>query len=58
MICKKTFNLARNLHVHVKRIHNKIKNHICQICELRFAKNTELDTHLKRIHDKKWNDDK
>ena len=51
MICKKTFNLAVALHTHVKRMHNKIKNHRCQICEVRFASTSDLIGHIKRQHE-------
>ena len=52
MICKKTFNLVIHLQAHVKRVHNKIKNHICQICEARFASTADLNDHIKRQHEK------
>ena len=45
-------NLVKSLSSHVKRVHNKIKNHSCQICEVKFASISELNDHIKRKHER------
>ena len=45
-------NLVKSLSSHVKRVHNKIKNHSCQICEVKFASISELNVHIKRQHER------
>ena len=36
----------------MKSVHNKVKNHECQICEARFASSSQLNEHIKRQHER------
>ena len=45
--CGKIFSNRNNLRSHVKVVHLKIKNHVCQICNKAFFKPNNLRAHLK-----------
>ncbi|CAL8135629.1 unnamed protein product [Orchesella dallaii] len=44
--CKKTFNRLEYLEIHVKYVHQKIKNYRCVFCEKQFGTKDKLDRHI------------
>ena len=38
---------------HVKKVHNKKKLHICDLCKENFARKFNMNRHVKKIHNKK-----
>ena len=47
--CGKVFTRKIDLKNHVKHVHDKIREHICEVCAKGFATSSDLNTH-KRTH--------
>lgn len=48
-ICDKIFV---NLRSHIQMVHQKIRQHICNICDKAFGKKSGLDRHIITVHEK------
>ena len=48
--CGKIFRKCKNLKIHVKTIHQGIKQS-CQVCTKEFCNKEDLKTHMKRVHE-------
>jgi uncharacterized Zn-finger protein len=48
--CGKEFNLKHKLTTHIKRTHNNIRDHACDVCEKRFFTPKELKVHILKQH--------
>lgn len=48
-VCDKVFV---NLRSHIQMVHQKIRHHICQICDKAFGKKSGLDRHIITVHEK------
>ncbi|KAL3271163.1 hypothetical protein HHI36_021661 [Cryptolaemus montrouzieri] len=48
-VCSKVFKSNRNLNDHLRRVHSKIKKHVCPSCNRQFVDHYMLKVHL-RIH--------
>ena len=46
----KCFATKSDLKRHIKAVHNKIKDHHCDVCEASFSTNGDLKVHIKRAH--------
>ena len=51
-ICEKDFASVLSIKVHVRDIHDKLKNFKCHICTKSFAQNSQLSVHIKFVHQK------
>ena len=51
-ICKKTFNWEHNLAIHMKTIHQGIKEFPCRSCSLKFTSKYNLSRHILALHQK------
>ena len=49
-ICKKSFSTKYTLNLHVKTIHNEVKEHKCDLCGKTFGQNGELQFHATTGH--------
>ena len=49
-ICKKTFNWEYNLAIHIKTIHEGIKEYACTSCSLKFPSKFNLSRHVLARH--------
>ena len=45
--CEKTFSRNDNLNRHIKRVHEKLKQHQCAICSKSFSRKQHRDYHLR-----------
>ena len=43
--CDKIFANARNMTIHIKRVHEKIKDFVCHYCDKRFCTSSDLRAH-------------
>ena len=52
--CEYSSNHSGNVKKHIKAVHNKIKNFVCDRdnCEMAFSSNSHLKQHIKAVHDK------
>lgn len=50
--CQKYFKAKYNLDLHIKGIHEKIQDHVCNICGLGFSKIESLKKHTALAHEK------
>jgi uncharacterized Zn-finger protein len=41
-----------DLNRHIKSVHDKIKDHECDLCEFKCSNKSDLTTHIKVVHDK------
>ena len=48
--CDKRFYQTCDLKAHIKGVHLKIKDHICQYCQKSYSQKPNLTTHIKRAH--------
>ena len=48
--CEKKIAEKRNLTVHIKRVHNNIKDYECTECDTKLAWKQNLTRHIKRVH--------
>ena len=48
--CERTFENQSSLKFHSTSVHDKIKNYICDFCNLPLASKTNLTIHMKRKH--------
>ena len=51
-ICNKSYSTNGSLKMHIKMVHDKIKDFECELCEFKCSTNGSLKTHIKRVHDK------
>ena len=49
-ICKKSFTTKSYLKLHVKTVHNEVKEHKSDIYDMTFQQNSGLRSHIKTIH--------
>ena len=49
-VCGQTFTQSGPLNLHVRSIHQGIKQHHCNICEFKTTRNFNLKDHVKRRH--------
>ena len=49
-ICKKSFTTKRTLKLHVKTVHDELKEYQCNICGKTFGNKSKLQFHIKRVH--------
>ena len=49
--CEKSYTFKRDLEQHIKFVHEKIKDVICDTCGKRFKTKTELRLHITKVHD-------
>ena len=52
LICKKTYSLQAHLSRHIKIVHDKIKEFMCDTCEKFFSLELNLKQHIKLVHEK------
>ena len=52
--CGKIFSRNKDMKNHVKHVHDKIREHICEVCAKGFATSSDLNTH-RRTHTGKKN---
>ena len=38
------------MNLHIKRVHEEIKNHVCKLCRKSFADSTDRSKHIKSAH--------
>jgi hypothetical protein len=50
IFCKYSAFERGDLRRHIDRVHEKIKQHQCNICHMSFGKEGNLKTHVKKIH--------
>lgn len=50
--CEYKCSAACDLRVHIKMVHDKIKDHECNQCEYKCSQGTDLRAHIKMVHDK------
>ena len=53
--CKYATNRRPYLDMHVKAIHDNIKDHECKQCDYKSSRMDHLESHVERIHNKKVN---
>ena len=49
-ICDKTYASKQSLSIHIKSVHQKIKDNICKFCEKAYSRNYDLQIHMKTVH--------
>ena len=49
-ICDKTYASKQSLSIHIKSVHQKIKDNICKFCEKAYSRNYDLQIHMKIVH--------
>ena len=52
-VCDRDLKSKHILLLHVKTVHNQIKDFECSACDRRYANKLSLDLHIKAVHDKK-----
>ena len=52
-ICDKKFGRSDCLKIHVKTVHDGIKDHQCKFCNKKFGRLGHMNRHVKEIHDGK-----
>ena len=50
-ICGKIFGSAGNLRIHIKAVHEQLKDHECELCDYKCSRVGDLKKHLSNIHD-------
>ena len=51
-VCDRDLKSKRILKLHVKTVHNQIKDFECSACDKRYANKLTLNLHIKAVHDK------
>ena len=50
-LCDKSFAAKNNLRLHIRSIHEKIRNFPCKLCEYKTDSKSNLYIHVKRMHE-------